>query len=182
MGAYEQGPAIVSGSDVPQHTFVAAVTDDFFRVMGTNAIIGRTFSHEEQVMGGPLAVVIGYDLWQRAFGGSRSILGRNIRLLGMAPVVVGIMPPRFSYPEDAELWMPETAFGDPGFGVRTGHNSRVVGPFKRGIRMEQAQAHIRSIERGIEQQYPSPFPGKHALAISLALHIARRVRAPRLSR
>ena len=58
MGAYEKGPAIVSGSDVPQHTFGAAVTDDFFRVMGTNGIIGRTFSHEEQVIGGPLAVVI----------------------------------------------------------------------------------------------------------------------------
>jgi hypothetical protein len=59
MGAYEEGPAIVSGSDVPQSTFAAAVTDDFFRVMGTNAIIGRTFSRDEQVMGGALAVVIG---------------------------------------------------------------------------------------------------------------------------
>lgn len=178
IGAYEQGPAIVSGSDVPQHTFVAAVTDDFFRVMGTNAIIGRTFSHEEQVMGGPLAVVIGYDLWQRAFSGSRSILGRNIRLLGIAPVVVGIMPPGFSYPEDAELWMPETAFGDPGFGIRTGHNWRVVGRLKPGIRMEQAQADIGAIERGIKQQYPSPFQGKDALVISLSSHIAGEVRRP----
>ena len=116
LGAYEEGPAIVSGSDVPQSTFGAAVTDDFFRVMGTGAS-GRTLSHDEQVSGGPLAVVLGYGLWQRAFGGSREVLGRSIHLLGMAPVVVGIMPPGFSYPEKAELWMPETAFGDPGVGV-----------------------------------------------------------------
>ena len=180
MGAYVQGPAIVSGSDVPQRTSGAAVTSDFFRVMGTDAIIGRTFSHEEQVLGGPLAVVIGYDLWQRAFGGSRSILGRNVHLLGMAPVVVGIMPPGFSFPERAELWMPETAFGDPGFGVRTGHSWRVVGRLKPGIRMEQAQADIGVIERGIKQQYPSPFQGKDAAVISLSSHIAGEVRRPLL--
>ena len=131
MGAYEAGPAIVSGSDVPQSTFGAAVTEDFFRVMGADAIIGRTFSHDEQVTGGPLTVVIGYGLWQRAFGGSRATLGRSIHVFGMAPVVVGIMPQGFSYPEKAELWMPETAFGDPGFGVRTAHNWRVVGASSR---------------------------------------------------
>jgi len=180
MGAYEEGPAIVSGSDVPQSTFGAAVTDDFFRVMGTNAIIGRTFSHDEQVMGGAFAVVIGYDLWQRAFGGSRSILGRSIHLLGMAPVVVGIMPPGFSYPGKAELWMPETAFGDPGLGVRTGHNWRVVGRIKPGIQMEQAQADIGTIERGIKEHYPSPFQGKDAVVISLSSHVAGEVRQPLL--
>ncbi len=180
LGAYEEGPAIVSGSDVPQSTFGAAVTDDFFRVMGTGAIVGRTFSHDEQVSGGPLAVVLGYGLWQRAFGGSREVLGRSIHLLGMAPVVVGIMPPGFSYPEKAELWMPETAFGDPGVGVRTGHNWRVVGRLKPGVSMEQARADIGAIERRIKQQYPSPFQGKDAAVVSLASHVTGNVRGPLL--
>jgi predicted permease len=180
LGAYEEGPAIVSGSDVPQSTFGAAVTEDFFRVMGTGAIVGRTFSHDEQVSGGPLAVVLGYGLWQRAFGGSREVLGRSIHLLGMAPVVVGIMPPGFSYPEKAELWMPETAFGDPGVGVRTGHNWRVVGRVKPRVSMEQAQADIGAIERRIKQQYPSPFQGKDAAVVSLASHVTGNVRGPLL--
>jgi putative ABC transport system permease protein len=180
MAAYEEGTAIVAGGEVPQSTSGAAVTDDFFRVMGANAMIGRTFSREEELMGGPLAVVIGYDLWQRAFGGSRSILGRSIHLLGIAPVVIGVMPPGFSYPEKVELWMPDTAFGDPGFGVRTGHNWRVVGRLKPGIRMEQAQADIAAIERGIKQRYPSPFQGKDAVVISLLSHVAGEVRRPLL--
>lgn len=180
MAAYEEGPAIVSGSDVPQSTAGAAVTEDFFRVMGANAIIGRTFSREEQVPGGPSVVVIGYDLWQRAFGGNRAILGRSIHLLGMAPVVVGIMPPGFRYPEKAELWMPGTAFGDPGFGVRTGHNWRVVGRIRPGVRVEQAQADIGAIERNIKQRYPSPFQGKDAAVVPLASHIAGEVRRPLL--
>jgi putative ABC transport system permease protein len=180
LGAYEEGPAIVSGGDVPRSTYGAAVTEDFFRVMGADAIIGRTFSRQEQAVGGPPAVLIGYGLWQRAFGEDRAILGRSIRVLGMAPVVVGIMPPGFGYPAKAELWMPETAFGDPGQGVRTGHNWRVVGRLKPGTGIEQAQADIGAIERGIKQQYPSPFQGKDAAVVSLASHVAGDVRRPLL--
>jgi len=178
IAGYEEGPAIVSGSDLPQSTFGAAVTQDFFRVMGTDAILGRTFSHDEQAMGGPSVVVLGYGLWQRAFGGNRAILGRGIHLLGISPVVIGFMPPGFSYPEKAELWVPQTAFGDPGFSVRTGHNWRVVGRLKPGVRLEQAQADLGSIEHAIKQQYPSPFQGKDAAVISLAAHVAGEVRRP----
>jgi putative ABC transport system permease protein len=180
MAGFEEAPAIISGSDVPQSTFGAVVTDDFFRVMGADAAIGRTFSQEEQGMGSAPVAVIGYGLWQRAFGGSRAILGRSIRVFGMAPVVVGIMPPRFSYPEKAEFWMSKTAFGDPGFGKRTAHNWRVVGRLKPGIEMEQAQADIDAIERGIKQRYPSPFQGKDAAVVSLASHVAGEVRRPLL--
>ena len=180
MAGYEEGPAVVSGGDVPQSTSGAAVTEDFFRVMGVSADIGRTFTHDEQTVGGPLAVVIGYGLWQRSFGGSRAILGHSIHVLGMSPVVVGIMPPGFSYPEKAELWMPGTAFGPAEFGVRTGHNWRVVGRLKPGVSVEQAQADVGAIERHIKQQYPSPFQAKDAQVISLAAHVAGQVRRPLL--
>jgi len=94
--------------------------------------------------------------------------------------VVGIMPPGFSYPEKAELWMPEAAFGDPGFGVRTGHNWRVVGHLKPGVGIELAQADIGGIERRIKEQYPSPFQGKDAAVVSLTSHVAGEVRRPLL--
>jgi len=180
MSAYEADVAIVSGVDAPMRTFGAAVSDDFFRVLDSNAVIGRTFSAEEQTLGGPLAVVIGYGLWQRAFGGSPDVLGRTIHVFGTSPVVIGVMPPGFSYPEKVELWLPQTAFGDPGFGVRTGHNWRVVGRLKPGVTFEQARADIGAVERGIKQQYPSPFQGKDAMLVSLVSHIAGEVRRPLL--
>ena len=180
MGAYEAAPSIVSGGDVPRSVVGAAVTSDFFRAMGEDAIIGRTFSPEEQTVGGPSVVVIGYGFWQQAFGGSRAVLGRRLRVLGEAPVVIGIMPPGFNYPEKAEFWMAGTAFGDPGYGVRTGHNWRVVGRLKPGVTIQQAKADVGAIERRIKQQYPSPFQGKDASVDSLASHIAGEVRQPLL--
>jgi putative ABC transport system permease protein len=180
MASYEAEPSVMSGTDTPQRTFVAAVSEDFFRVMRADAAIGRTFSHEEQSMGGPPVAVISYGLWQRAFGGNKAVLGKSLRVLGKAPVVIGIMPQGFRYPDKTELWLPQTVFGDPGYGVRTGHNWRVVGRLKPGISIEQAQQDVGGIEKSISQQYPSPFQGKDATISSLSAHIAGEVRRPLL--
>jgi predicted permease len=135
---------------------------------------------EEQVVGGRSVAVLGHDLWHRAFGGAPNVIGRSIHLAGVAPTVIGIMPSGFSYPENTELWMPATVFGDPGVNIRTGHNWRVVGRLKPGIPIERAQADISPIERRIKQQYPSPFQGKDASVISLQAHIVGDVRTPLL--
>lgn len=180
MAVYFDAPAVVSGKDLPQNSYGAAVGEGFFPVLGAGADFGRTFTREEQTLGGPAAVVLSYGLWQRAFGGDRSVLGRAIRVFGMAPTVVGAMPPGFAYPEKAEFWMAAAAFGDLGIGVRTGHNWRVIGRLKPGVAMESAQADISTIERRIKQQFPSSFQSNDAAVVPLLVHVAGEVRRPLL--
>jgi putative ABC transport system permease protein len=71
------------------------VTRDYFRVMGLKPLIGRTFSDAET--GNPPApvVILGYDLWQRKFGGDPHIVGQTIRMSrrDVPPTVIGVMPP-----------------------------------------------------------------------------------------
>jgi predicted permease len=180
MAAYAESPTVIGSADVPQSTNVGPVTSDFFRVLGVEAALGRTFAPEEQVVGGRPVVVLGYGLWQRAFGGAPNVIGRSIRLAGVALTVIGTMPRGFSYPGNTELWTPATVFGDPGVNIRTGHNWRVVGRLQPGIPIERAQADISAIERRIKQQYPSPFQGKDASVMSLLSHIVGEVRTPLL--
>src|SRR5581483_1547554 len=45
LAGYEEAPAVVSGGALPQSTVAAPVTEDFFRIMGANPILGRTFTH-----------------------------------------------------------------------------------------------------------------------------------------
>src|SRR6516225_11270643 len=123
MAAYNAG-AVNAGSDLPQRTEAAAVSRDFFDVAGLPPVIGRSFLPEEHIHGAAVTVVLGYGLWQRAYGGDRRIIGRSIRISGLPATVIGIMPPRFSFPDGAELWMPLAAFGDPTTENRTAHNFR----------------------------------------------------------
>jgi putative ABC transport system permease protein len=72
------------------------VTPNFFRVVGLRPIVGREFATSElsRPKVAPTGVIIGYDLWQRKFGGSPSVIGQTLTLSRMpAPLpIVGVMP------------------------------------------------------------------------------------------
>jgi len=176
IAAYEEGPATVTGGDLPQSTHAAMVTQDFFAALGVSARTGRIFSPAEQVEGAAPTAVIGYGLWQRAFGGNPAVIGRSIRLAGVDLAIIGIMPPGFGFPDKVELWMPIATFGDPGMNVRTGHNGRVVGRLRPGVSWERAQADIGGIERRIKREHPSPFQSKDAAVEPLQAHVVGQVR------
>ena len=103
----------------PQLLGVAKVTGDFFKVMGADAILGRTLVPDDDPPGKASAVVLSYQLWQNTFGGDPKIVGQKLQLSGSPYEVVGVMGPRFNYPrggQDAQagygfqaqpdLWMP----------------------------------------------------------------------------
>ena len=51
------------------------VSKDYFRVVGLEPLLGRTFSDAEASFPPAPVIVIGYDLWQRKFGGDPDIVG-----------------------------------------------------------------------------------------------------------
>jgi putative ABC transport system permease protein len=176
MSAFADFPVVVAGGSLPQSTHGALADQDFFGAMGVPARIGRTFSPDEVTDGAAPVAVIGYGLWQRAFGGDPNVIGRTLRISGVTPAIVGVMPPGFAWPETTEIWLPITAFGDPGHGSRTGHNWRVVGRLQPGVSIERARAEVGAIEQHIKQQFPSPFQGKDAAVVSLQGHLVGEVR------
>ena len=72
-----------------------AVTRDYFRVTGLKAMIGRTFSDAETGFPTAPVVILGYDFWQRKFGGDPHIVGQTIKISrrDVPPTVIGVMPP-----------------------------------------------------------------------------------------
>ena len=64
-------------------------------------------------IGGRIGYValISYDLWQRRFGGDRSVIGRTVRLDDDPITIIGVMPRGFRHPVESgaspmELWAP----------------------------------------------------------------------------
>lgn len=71
------------------------VTRDYFRVMGLEPIMGRTFEESEGRPGSPPVVIIGYELWKRKFEGDPQIIGKTLRMsrAQTPPTIIGVMPP-----------------------------------------------------------------------------------------
>src|SRR5215471_12375069 len=83
----------LTGFDDPEELAVQVVTPNFFDLLGSRALVGRTFVSEEGERGHDNVVVLSYELWQRRFGGDPGIVGKTIALNGQSNEVIGVMPP-----------------------------------------------------------------------------------------
>ena len=100
------GTIVTQGGD-PERVIGAAVSSDYFSVLGAKPELGRVFTREEDQPGAAQVVLLSHGLWQRRFGGDQNIIGREIELGGKT-TVIGIMPPGFEYPisegENQDYW------------------------------------------------------------------------------
>jgi putative ABC transport system permease protein len=71
------------------------VTKDYLRVMGLRPVVGRGFEDSDFGQGPVKAIVLGYEFWQRAFGGDKQIVGKTVRISrwDVPPTVIGVMEP-----------------------------------------------------------------------------------------
>jgi putative ABC transport system permease protein len=91
----------------PVELDVARISGDLFGLLGVSPLLGRPFGSEAEVTGQDRVAVLSYDLWQSAFGGDASIIGRSIVLSGEPYTVVAVMPRAFrAFAFTSDLWIP----------------------------------------------------------------------------
>ena len=56
------------------------VTKDYFRLMGLKPAAGRGFEDSDFGQGPVKSILLGYEFWQRAFGGDQQIIGKTVRI------------------------------------------------------------------------------------------------------
>jgi putative ABC transport system permease protein len=160
------------------------VTADYFRAMGLQPILGRTFVESEAKPGATAVIILGYNLWQRKFNGDPHIIGTTIRMSRRrTPVtVIGVMPPgvRFlpspgvakepNYDPNAmvDFWVPASPdprqLKDPYW--------EVVARLRDGTPIRQAQQELRLIVAR-EAQAEHDFEGITAQVQSLTGELNR---------
>ena len=105
----------------------------------------RAILHDDDDrVGAPPVVVIGYDEWQNRFNGDEDIIGRQLRLGTVLHTVVGVMPEGFRFPVNHQYWIPlplEPARYERGQGPAIA----MFGRLSPGVSMEQAEAELARI-------------------------------------
>lgn len=151
MSVYDYGSATMTGDFRTRNARYAAVGAGFFDVMAMRALIGRTFSAAEQKPGGPPTVLLSYELASAIFGVPAAALQRVVHLNGLAFTVIGIMPPKFDFPDGTQVWLPNDLFADTS--SRSAHNYLVLGRLKRGVNIKQAQADMNVVASRLAATY-----------------------------
>jgi putative ABC transport system permease protein len=151
MAEYSQGMASVVVGSLALRTSVAAVSQGFFDVFATPPWRGRQFGAEELHEGGPRAAIVSEGFWRRHFGETADLSGAMLRVNGAPHSVVGVMPARFDFPADVDIWTPQEQ--RPANPYRTAHNWLVVARITNGLTLESARAQASIVARRLKQRY-----------------------------
>jgi predicted permease len=73
---------------------VRSVTGSYYSVLGPGPLLGRLIRPSD--MQGSQVAVIGYQLWQKRFGGDTSVIGRSIRIKDNLFTIIGVTPRWFT--------------------------------------------------------------------------------------
>jgi predicted permease len=151
IATFGQNSVALTGAGDAVRLPVAMITPSFLPALRVNPAMGRVFLPEEDRPDRNGVTLISDKLWRSRFGADPNILGKTVKLDGADRKVIGIMPAGFTFPYDAELWLPVAVGDDP-------HNSffrPVVGRLRPGVSAQQAQAELEAFA-----QHTSKGPGE----------------------
>ena len=144
----------------PRYAQGLFVSGDFFRVLGINAVFGRTLTAQDDTKTCNAGAVISYPYWQREFGGDRAVLGRSVSLNGLSFPVIGITPESFFGLEvgsqfDIAVPLCADVLVDPAHIGRAAMPAdywlSIMGRLKPGWTIKRTTAHLHAISPGFMQ-------------------------------
>ena len=153
LSAFTQIDLTLTGSGEAERLNAAGVSAGFFETLGVKPSVGRAFLPADEQTGWPQAAILSDGLWRRRFGGDPSAIGKTINLDGKGMTVVGVMPPGFNFPKDAQLWQP-LPLGYAEMRVRRFHFLRVIGRLRPGVTIDRAEVQMKSICANLARLYP----------------------------
>jgi predicted permease len=145
----------------PRMTEGLTVSPNFFSVLGVAPMLGRDFAADEAQEGRDKEIILTWGAWQRMFHGDPSVLGKTLRVGGVAETIIGVLPESFRFPavsmmpgqvthgstDRIELFKPlvpkpnELVENDADF------NFLVIARLKPGVSVEQAQSELDGIDK-----------------------------------
>jgi len=143
----------LTGGGQPSYVSGVATEGNFFSILGASPLLGRTWVKGEDKGGANREVVLSYGLWNGQFSADKGLVGRQIELNDQAYTVVGVMPRRFDFPPETDLWVPMD-MSQKALGGRGEHQYLAVGRMKPGLTLHQAQADLSLIAKHLKKLYP----------------------------
>jgi len=148
--------ATLGGGERPQRVQVVLASAGWAPVLGVRPIAGRLFAPDEYRAGEASHVaLVGSALAERRFGGAARAIGGELLVDDERFTIVGVMPARFSFPYDAEIWTPATPDPDDG---RSG-SLAVFGRLAGDVSLAEARAEVETIADRLEVAWPDTNTG-----------------------
>ncbi|HEY2499078.1 MAG TPA: ABC transporter permease [Candidatus Angelobacter sp.] len=159
VALYSEDVGVVQGKEGSISVVSPGVTPNLFKLLGTQPLLGRTFTEDEGQTGGPQVVLLSEGLWHQAFNADPAITGKTIRVNGKPRTVVGVMRSTFRFPEIAGqdlakgIWLPIQPTTEMQ-NDRGSHFFYIIAGLKQGVTLDQEKTELAAIAQHIRQVDP----------------------------
>lgn len=151
-GLATDGATLSENGNPPEQYRMARVTAGLFQMIQTQPVLGRGFSVDDAKPGAERTVLLGDGVWRNRYGATRDIVGRPVRVNGVAATIIGVMPPGFKFPNNEDLWM--TFIPGAENENRTNRPLQVFALLKPGVSIERARVDIATIAQRLAASFP----------------------------
>ena len=151
MSAFGYRSLSITDGEEPERLEGNIISWDLFQLLGTRPQLGRLFREDEDRPGAPGVVLLSDEVWRRRYHGDSAVLGQVIQVNALPHTVVGVMPPRFKFPQESQIWIPIAGLAEAE--QRIWRNFDVWARLKPNVTIDQASNEIDAISRRINDQY-----------------------------
>src|SRR2546425_4825552 len=155
MAAFAAAPMVIGDEGrAPDRVNGSYISADAFRLLREAPIRGRDFRSDDDRPGASAVVILGNSVWKGRYAEDPDVIGRTIRVNGAPCVVIGIMPPGFRFPINADLWQPLALM--PRL-MNQRRDARTLGAFGRlvdGATMAQARTELNAVGERLSRDHP----------------------------
>jgi putative ABC transport system permease protein len=133
--------------ELPEIVIARGGSWNLFSLLGVDTVIGRTFTESEDRPDGN-SVMLTWSIFERRFGGDRSIVGKQIHLDDKPYTVIGVLPQWFTYPDaKVQVWV-TFASGMPPELLKHHdyHFARVVARLKPAVSLSSALSQVDAVQ------------------------------------
>jgi putative ABC transport system permease protein len=140
------------GTSEPERYVGATVSSSLFALLGTPPVLGRDFTQDDDRTGAERVVMLSDEVWRQRYNADQSIVGRSVSVNGFPHTVIGVMPPKFMFPDIVRLWVPLAQYFEPT--LRDVRALQVFVRLKPGVTKEQASTDLSGVASRLATAYP----------------------------
>jgi putative ABC transport system permease protein len=153
LGAARTGERnVLTGEGRVESLRLAEITASAFPLTRVPPLLGRPLQPSDEAPGAQPVVILGYDVWQKQFLADPAIIGRVVTVGRTARTVVGVMPPRFGFPLNQQIWVPLPIQDAP---PREGPPVQVFGRLADGASWQDAAAELDVVSARLAADQPA---------------------------
>ena len=147
----------LSGGAQPEVLKGVSVSANFLDILQMEPVPGRGFRPDEDTAAGPPVAMISAELWSRRFDGDPRILSRTVTMDAIPYTIIGVLPPRFQFPEPAvDVWIARPSE----FVNTTSPLLDVFGRLNPGVSIQQATSELAVLNERYRATHPGMLDGK----------------------